>query len=64
MLFKIDRHYPYFYEFSVKMCCPYLHTLVSGSPLIQNGKLVGVVTHVILLCGASDAAWCNALCSS
>ena len=30
-----------FYEFSVKMCCPYLTTLVSGSPIIQNGKLVG-----------------------
>ena len=23
----------------VKSCCPYLHTLVSGSPIIQNGKL-------------------------
>ena len=30
----------------VKMCCPYLTTLVSGSPIIQNGKLVGAVTHV------------------
>ena len=28
------------------MCCPYLTTLVSGSPIIQNGKLVGAVTHV------------------
>ena len=28
------------------MCCPYLNTLVSGSPIIQNGKLVGAVTHV------------------
>ncbi len=35
-----------------------------GSPIIQNGKLVGAVTHVILLCGASDAAWCYALCLS
>ena len=33
----------------VKMCCPYLNALVSGSPIIQNGKLVGAVTHVILL---------------
>ena len=102
----------------VKMCCPYLNTLVSGSPIIQNGKLVGAVTYVlvanptedygifillasfaalrrrfalcsvfgalaeqsalarwqaslptrlrliILLCGASVAAWCVALCSS
>ena len=37
-----------FYEFSVKNCCPYLNTLVSGSPIIQNGKLVGAVTHVLI----------------
>ena len=30
------------------MCCPYLTTLVSGSPIIQNGKLVGAVTHVMI----------------
>ena len=30
------------------MCCPYLTTLVSGSPIIQNGKLVGAVTHVLV----------------
>ena len=30
------------------MCCPYLNTLVSGSPIIQNGKLVGAVTHVLI----------------
>ena len=30
------------------MCCPYLTTLVSGSPIIQNGKLVGAVTHVMV----------------
>ena len=28
--------------------CPYLTTLVSGSPIIQNGKLVGAVTHVLI----------------
>ena len=33
---------------NVKMCCPYLNTLVSGSPIIQNGKLVGAVTHVLV----------------
>ena len=27
---------------------PYLNTLVSGSPIIQNGKLVGAVTHVLI----------------
>ena len=30
------------------MCCPFLTTLVSGSPIIQNGKLVGTVTHVLI----------------
>ena len=30
------------------MCCPYLTTLVSGSPIIQNGKIVGAVTHVLV----------------
>ncbi|MBE6695361.1 MAG: hypothetical protein E7587_02805 [Ruminococcaceae bacterium] len=28
------------------MCCPFLNTLVSGSPIIRNDKLVGAVTHV------------------
>ena len=30
------------------MCCPFLTTLVSGSPIIQDGKLVGAVTHVMI----------------
>ena len=30
------------------MCCPYLTTLVSGSPIIQDGKLIGAVTHVLV----------------
>ncbi len=30
------------------ICCPYLNTLVSGSPIIQNGKLIGAVTHVMV----------------
>ena len=30
------------------MCCPLLTTLVSGSPIIQGGKLVGAVTHVMV----------------
>ena len=29
-------------------CCPLLTTVVSGSPLIQNGKLIGAVTHVFV----------------
>ena len=32
----------------VKTCCPFLTTLLSGSPIIQNGKLVGAVTHVLV----------------
>ena len=30
------------------VCCIPLDTLVSGSPIIQNGKLVGAVTHVLV----------------
>lgn len=30
------------------MCCSYIDTLVSGSPLLQNGKLIGAVTHVLV----------------
>ena len=30
------------------MCCILLDTLVSGSPIIQNGKLIGAVTHVLI----------------
>ena len=31
-----------------KLCCILLDTLMSGSPIIQNGKLIGAVTHVIV----------------
>ncbi|MCI8815650.1 MAG: hypothetical protein HFF15_02330, partial [Angelakisella sp.] len=31
-----------------KMCCPYLTSVMSGSPIIQDGKLVGSVTHVFV----------------
>ena len=37
-----------FFEFSVKMCCPLLTKHLSGSPIIQDGKLVGAVTHVMV----------------
>ena len=30
------------------MCWSYIDTLVSGSPILQNGKLVGAVTHVFV----------------
>ena len=36
------------YHFFVKTDCPLLHTLVSGSPIIQNGKIAGAVTHVLI----------------
>lgn len=29
-------------------CCPILTTVVSGSPIIQNSKLIGAVTHVFV----------------
>ena len=48
MLFRTELHYLYFYEFSVKKCCPLPTTLLSGSPIIQDGKLVGAVTHVMV----------------
>ena len=32
----------------MSICCPLLTTLVSGSPIIQNGKLVGADTHVFV----------------
>ena len=31
-----------------KNCCPLLTTVVSGSPIIQNGKIIGAVTHVLV----------------
>ena len=31
-----------------KFFCPLLDTEVSGSPIIQDGKLVGAVTHVLV----------------
>lgn len=31
-----------------KICCPILTSIVSGSPIIQDGKLVGAVTHVLV----------------
>ena len=33
---------------SVKGCCPLLTSLLSGSPILQNGKLVGAVTNVLV----------------
>jgi len=29
-------------------CWSYIDTHVSGSPIIQNGKLIGAVTHVLV----------------
>ncbi len=30
------------------MCWSYIDTLVSGSPILQDGKLVGALTHVLV----------------
>ena len=38
----------YFLIHCLKKCCPLLTTVVSGSPIIQNGKLIGAVTHVFV----------------
>ena len=35
-------------EIPQKPCCIPLDTLVSGSPIIQNGKLIGAITHVLV----------------
>ena len=32
----------------VDVCWFCIDTLVSGSPILQNGKLVGAVTHVLV----------------
>ena len=32
----------------VEECWSYIDTLVSGAPIIQDGKLVGAVTHVLV----------------
>jgi len=36
------------FEFFVKACCPLLTTLLSSSPILQGGKLVGALTHVLV----------------
>ena len=33
---------------NTKFVCPLLDISVSGSPIIQDGKLVGAVTHVLV----------------
>jgi hypothetical protein len=35
-------------NFSANLFCPLLDISVSGSPIIQDGKLVGAVTHVLV----------------
>ena len=35
-------------KISKKRCWSYIDTLVSGSPILQNGKLIGAVTHVLI----------------
>ncbi len=37
-----------FREFYKNTCCPYLTTLLSGSPVLQNGRLIGAITHVLV----------------
>ena len=35
-------------KFPKKRCWSYIDTLVSGSPILQNDKLIGAVTHVLV----------------
>ena len=34
--------------FLIYKCCPLLISLMSDSPILQNGKIVGAVTHVFV----------------
>jgi len=40
----------------IKICCPILTSYLSGSPIIQNGKLVGAITHVFVN-GPYEGIW-------
>ena len=33
---------------NTKFFCPILDTEMSGSPILQDGKLIGAVTHVLV----------------
>lgn len=37
-----------FEKLTENFCCPLLTTIMSGSPILQNGKLIGAVTHVLV----------------
>lgn len=37
-----------FEKLTENFCCPLLTTIMSGSPVLQNGKLIGAVTHVLV----------------
>ena len=36
------------YRKAIANCCPEWHSLISGSFIIQNGRLIGAVTHVLV----------------
>ena len=35
-------------QFCILMCWSYIDTLVSGSPILQDGRIVGALTHVLI----------------
>lgn len=37
-----------FEKLTENFCCPLLTTIMSGSPVLQDGKLIGAVTHVLV----------------
>ena len=48
IFYLIENKYKYKGLTCVLICWSYIDTLVSGSPVIQNGKLVGAITHVLV----------------
>jgi len=42
----LTTHYKFFVI--TTHCWSYIDTLVSGSPILQNGRLIGAVTHLLV----------------
>ena len=45
---ELENYYPIKIAKWLENSCPILDTHVSGSPIIQDDKLVGAVTHVLV----------------
>ncbi|MBE6701229.1 MAG: hypothetical protein E7582_05005 [Ruminococcaceae bacterium] len=42
---------------------PLLTTLLSGSPIVQNGRLVGAVTHILMRDQTQGYEYLSGICS-